>query len=84
MKFMEQLKADLDAIKKEHPGCSALVASGGGRMRVTMDRYEVNLFPRPSPHLPPLFVYSAAACLLFRPSHAISIWLARRQGCSGT
>ena len=39
--YVQRLKADLTAIEKEHPGCSARIASGGGRMRVTMDRYEV-------------------------------------------
>ena len=32
---------DLAEIEKEHEGADAKIASGGGRMRVTMDRYEV-------------------------------------------
>ena len=32
---------DLAEIEKEHEGVDAKIASGGGRMRVTMDRYEV-------------------------------------------
>ena len=39
--YIQSLKNDLEAIERAHSGCSALVASGGGRMRVTMDRYEV-------------------------------------------
>ena len=42
VKFMRQLVADLKAL--EGKGCDARVASGGGRMIVTMDRYEVGLF----------------------------------------
>ena len=38
VKFMRQLDADLKAL--EAKGCDARVASGGGRMIVTMDRYE--------------------------------------------
>jgi hypothetical protein len=38
--FIERLQKDMAAIQKEH-GCDAQIASGGGRMRVTMDRYEV-------------------------------------------
>lgn len=41
IEYVQRLKADLGAIESEHPGCSARIASGGGRMRVTMDRYEV-------------------------------------------
>lgn len=40
IKFTEQLEKDLAAVE----GCDARIASGGGRMFVTMDRYEV---PRP-------------------------------------
>ena len=39
--FIERLQSDLADIEKENDGCDAKVASGGGRMRVTMDRYEV-------------------------------------------
>jgi 2,3-bisphosphoglycerate-independent phosphoglycerate mutase len=39
IKFMEQLQKDLAELEKK--GCDAKVASGGGRMVVTMDRYEV-------------------------------------------
>ena len=37
VKFVEQLEKDLEALQ----GCDAKIASGGGRMYVTMDRYEV-------------------------------------------
>ena len=37
VKFVEQLDKDLEALE----GCDAKIASGGGRMYVTMDRYEV-------------------------------------------
>ena len=37
VKFVEQLQKDLEALE----GCDAKIASGGGRMYVTMDRYEV-------------------------------------------
>ena len=40
VKFMEQLQKDLKSL--EGKGCDARVASGGGRMVTTMDRYEVN------------------------------------------
>ncbi len=38
-KFVKQLQEDLKAISDK--GCDAKIASGGGRMKVTMDRYEV-------------------------------------------
>ena len=41
MGYVQRLKDDLEAIERLHEGCSARIASGGGRMRVTMDRYEV-------------------------------------------
>ncbi|KAH7438682.1 hypothetical protein KP509_04G026500 [Ceratopteris richardii] len=37
-KFVEQLESDLRELRKH--GVDALIASGGGRMYVTMDRYE--------------------------------------------
>ena len=37
VKFTEQLQNDLAALE----GVDAKIASGGGRMGVTMDRYEV-------------------------------------------
>lgn len=40
VKFMEQLQKDLKSL--EGKGCDARVASGGGRMITTMDRYEVS------------------------------------------
>ena len=40
VQFITQLVEDLQELEKEH-GCDAKVASGGGRMKVTMDRYEV-------------------------------------------
>eukprot|EP00308_Calcidiscus_leptoporus_P000574 CAMPEP_0119373428 /NCGR_PEP_ID=MMETSP1334-20130426/25641_1 /TAXON_ID=127549 /ORGANISM="Calcidiscus leptoporus, Strain RCC1130" /LENGTH=552 /DNA_ID=CAMNT_0007391213 /DNA_START=56 /DNA_END=1714 /DNA_ORIENTATION=- len=39
-KFLADLEADLAALKEL--GCDARVASGGGRMKVTMDRYEAD------------------------------------------
>lgn len=36
--FVEQLEMDLEELRKQ--GVDALIASGGGRMYVTMDRYE--------------------------------------------
>lgn len=41
VEYVQRLQADLEAIEQLHEGCSARIASGGGRMRVTMDRYEV-------------------------------------------
>ena len=38
VKFVEQLEKDLEALD----GVDARIASGGGRMNVTMDRYEVS------------------------------------------
>jgi 2,3-bisphosphoglycerate-independent phosphoglycerate mutase len=38
--YMNTLVADLAALKEA--GCDAQVASGGGRMKVTMDRYEAD------------------------------------------
>lgn len=38
--YVSQLQEDLQAITKEHPQVDAKIASGGGRMEVTMDRYE--------------------------------------------
>lgn len=40
-KFSEELEAVLAEVKEKH-GCDAKVASGGGRMHVTMDRYEAD------------------------------------------
>ncbi len=37
IKFVEALEKDLDSLD----GVDAKIASGGGRMHVTMDRYEV-------------------------------------------
>jgi 2,3-bisphosphoglycerate-independent phosphoglycerate mutase len=38
VRFAEALEEDLKALQSR--GCDARVASGGGRMYVTMDRYE--------------------------------------------
>jgi 2,3-bisphosphoglycerate-independent phosphoglycerate mutase len=38
--FVERLQKDMQEIMDKHEGCDAQIASGGGRMRVTMDRYE--------------------------------------------
>lgn len=43
VQFTQSLKDDLQAMEKEHPGLDAKIASGGGRMSVTMDRYEVSV-----------------------------------------
>ncbi|KAL3694888.1 hypothetical protein R1sor_008539 [Riccia sorocarpa] len=40
IKFFTELEKDLEALCKQ--GCDARVASGGGRMYVTMDRYEAD------------------------------------------
>lgn len=39
-KYIDILEKDLAAIRKM--GSDAMIASGGGRMAVTMDRYEVS------------------------------------------
>ena len=39
VKLMKSLTKDCEEVSKG--GCDVRVASGGGRMRVTMDRYEV-------------------------------------------
>ena len=41
IQYMERLEQDLAAAEAKY-GCSARVASGGGRMYVTMDRYEAD------------------------------------------
>lgn len=41
VQFVEQLGNYLAELEKS--GCDAKIASGGGRMGVTMDRYEVDL-----------------------------------------
>lgn len=41
VKFTKQLAGDLKDLEKQ--GVDAKIASGGGRMRVTMDRYEVGI-----------------------------------------
>lgn len=43
VQFTQQLKDDLAAMEAENPGLDAKIASGGGRMQVTMDRYEVGV-----------------------------------------
>lgn len=40
LKFVQMLEDTLQEVREE--GCDALIASGGGRMKVTMDRYEVS------------------------------------------
>lgn len=42
VKFVGQLQEDLQEIMRKHDGVDARIASGGGRMKVTMDRYEVH------------------------------------------
>ena len=39
LKFIEELEA---VLKEVSPSCDAKIASGGGRMHVTMDRYEAD------------------------------------------
>lgn len=41
IQFTQSLKDDLAGMEAAHPGLDAKIASGGGRMHVTMDRYEV-------------------------------------------
>ncbi|CAI5528346.1 unnamed protein product [Closterium sp. Naga37s-1] len=40
LQFVAQLEKDLELLRGQ--GCDAKIASGGGRMRVTMDRYEAD------------------------------------------
>ncbi len=40
IKYVEALESELAELRKG--GIDALIASGGGRMAVTMDRYEVS------------------------------------------
>ncbi|CAI5949868.1 unnamed protein product, partial [Closterium sp. NIES-64] len=40
LQFVAQLEKDLELLRAQ--GCDAKIASGGGRMRVTMDRYEAD------------------------------------------
>jgi 2,3-bisphosphoglycerate-independent phosphoglycerate mutase len=42
VKFTNDAVEWMEAINKEH-GVDCRIASGGGRMKVTMDRYEVRL-----------------------------------------
>lgn len=42
-KLMKAVLDQCSALEKK--GCDAKVASGGGRMKVTMDRYEVDCLP---------------------------------------
>jgi 2,3-bisphosphoglycerate-independent phosphoglycerate mutase len=42
LKFVADLEADLAALN-QGKGVDCKIASGGGRMRVTMDRYEVRV-----------------------------------------
>jgi len=47
--FVETLENDLSQLREK--GIDAQIASGGGRMYVTMDRYEVNSYPRIQPSI---------------------------------
>ena len=38
--WVARLQKDIDAWNAEHAGCDLRIASGGGRMKTTMDRYE--------------------------------------------
>ena len=49
--FVETLENDLSQLRGK--GIDAQIASGGGRMYVTMDRYEVNC----SHHMQPFFTF---------------------------
>ncbi|KAG2502044.1 hypothetical protein HYH03_000538 [Edaphochlamys debaryana] len=40
IKFVEELEAEMAALREK--GCDIAIASGGGRMKVTMDRYEAD------------------------------------------
>jgi 2,3-bisphosphoglycerate-independent phosphoglycerate mutase len=42
VQFTQHLKDDLAAMEAANPGLDAKIASGGGRMHVTMDRYEAD------------------------------------------
>ena len=41
VKFVQELEDELAEMR--NGGCDACIASGGGRMKVTMDRYEVHI-----------------------------------------
>ena len=41
-KYLSQLHESIDAVTAAHPGVQIVVGSGGGRMDVTMDRYEAD------------------------------------------
>ena len=41
-KYLSQLRESIDAVTAAHPGVQIVVGSGGGRMDVTMDRYEAD------------------------------------------
>jgi len=56
IKFVEELEKDL----AELSGCDAKIASGGGRMHVTMDRYEVGCCFQLLEGLPPAAARMAA------------------------
>ncbi|PNH02676.1 2,3-bisphosphoglycerate-independent phosphoglycerate mutase [Tetrabaena socialis] len=40
VRFVEELEAELASLREK--GCDARIASGGGRMQITMDRYEAD------------------------------------------
>lgn len=60
VKFVENLEKDLAALD----GVDAKIASGGGRMGVTMDRYEVSALPteHSMPATPPFQQQPMVAC----------------------
>ena len=72
VRFMTQLCLDLAALAKR--GCDARVASGGGRMIVTMDRYEVWEMPLHS------LCTSHADCVILR-SRDPALRYFRSSGC---
>lgn len=64
VQFTQQLKDDLQGLEAAHPGLDAKIASGGGRMNVTMDRYEVGGRWQP-----------ASRCLYGDPQNCKHAWM---------
>ncbi len=58
IKYVEALESELAELRKG--GIDALIASGGGRMAVTMDRYEVSYMAM---KLCTLFLKSSYVCV---------------------
>lgn len=58
-KYIDILEKDLAAIRKM--GADAVIASGGGRMAVTMDRYEVSTTARFIAIFPIYIIYNCSS-----------------------